>query len=108
MTPLIASVPLLFGLTRGLQRAVIDDDPVPLGGDDGTAIALGGDCLADVAAVRSQPEVFGTVASDPTVSQVFAALAVDIDEAVAAIRGVRAQARTPVWMRRRPTNTGEE
>ena len=51
-----------------------------------TAVALGGDCLADVAAVRAQPEVFGTVASDPTVSRVFAALAVDVDDAVAAIR----------------------
>ena len=45
--------------------------------DVATAVALGGDCLADVAAVRAQPEVFGPVASDPTVSRLFAALAAD-------------------------------
>jgi len=70
--------------------------------DVATAVALGGDCLADVAAVRSQPEVFGSVASDPTVSRVFTALATDADEAVTAIRQVRARARSVVWTRRRP------
>src|SRR3954447_7343412 len=33
------------------------------------AVALGGDCLADLAAVRAQPEGFGPLASDPTVSR---------------------------------------
>ena len=37
--------------------------------DVATAVALGGDCLADVAVVRAQPQVFGPVASDPTVSR---------------------------------------
>jgi DDE family transposase len=81
-------------------RAVHDPGKVLL--DVATAVALGGDCLADVAAVRSQPAVFGPVASDPTVSRLFTALAADVDEAVAAIRDVRAQARAAVWSRRRP------
>lgn len=97
------------GLGRGLsnalapwrsERAVHDPGKVLL--DVATAVALGGDCLADVAAVRAQPEVFGTVASDPTVSRLFAALAGDVDEAVAAIRQARANARAVVWARRRP------
>jgi len=29
------------------------------------AVATGGDCLADIAQVRSEPGVFGHVASDP-------------------------------------------
>jgi hypothetical protein len=33
------------------------------------ALALGGDCLADVAMLRSQPELSGPVASDPVVSR---------------------------------------
>ncbi len=70
--------------------------------DVATAVALGGDCLADVAAVRAQPELFGSVASDPTVSRLFAALAADVDAAVAAIRQARAGARAAVWARRRP------
>jgi hypothetical protein len=32
-------------------------------------LALGGDCLADVAVLRAQPELFGPVASDPMVSR---------------------------------------
>ena len=32
------------------------------------AIGMGGDCLADIGVVRAQPELFGPVASDPTVS----------------------------------------
>ena len=60
---------------------------------------VGGD---DVAAVRAQPTMFGPVASDPTVSRLFAALAIEVDEAVAAIRGAPAQARAAVWARHRP------
>ncbi|MFT4296110.1 MAG: IS1380 family transposase [Micropruina sp.] len=96
-------------LDRGLSRALSTWRPTRATHDPGkvlldvaTAVALGGDCLADVAAVRAQPELFGTVASDPTVSRVFTALAADVDDAVAAIRAVRADARAAVWRRRRP------
>jgi hypothetical protein len=97
------------GLGRGLSRALSPWRPARASHDPGKvlldvaiAVALGGDCLAEVAALRAQPEVFGTVASDPTVSRVFAALAADVDGVVAAIRGVRAQARTTAWARCRP------
>lgn len=82
------------------ERSVHDPGKVLL--DVATAVALGGDCLADVAAVRAQPEVFGPVASDPTISRLFARLAGDVDEVVTAIRAVRAAARARVWQRRRP------
>ena len=32
-------------------------------------MALGGDCLADIAVLREQPELAGPVASDPVVSR---------------------------------------
>ncbi|MGH3449110.1 MAG: IS1380 family transposase, partial [Nocardioidaceae bacterium] len=83
-----------------VDRARHDPGKVLL--DIASAVALGGDCLADVAAVRAQPEVFGEVASDPTVSRLFAALAADADAAVAAIRGVHGRARQRVWGQRRP------
>ncbi|GAB3869681.1 IS1380 family transposase [Nocardioides maradonensis] len=70
--------------------------------DLATAVALGGDCLADIAAVRAQPAIFGFVASDPTVSRLFATLADDVDAAVVAIRRARADARAAVWAARRP------
>jgi hypothetical protein len=97
------------GLGRGLSRALSPWRPVRASHDPGKvlldvalAVALGGDCLADVAAIRSQPQVFGMVASDPTISRVFAALALDVDDAVAAIRDVRADARAAAWAQRRP------
>lgn len=97
------------GLDRGLSRwlspwraARAEHDPGKVLLDVATAVALGGDCLADVAALRCQPEVFGSVASDPTVSRVFASLAGEVDAAVAAIRAVRAEARARVWARARP------
>jgi hypothetical protein len=65
--------------------------------DLAVAVALGGDCLADVAVLRESPAVFGRVASDPTVSRTVDALAADAPRALAAIAGARAQARARVW-----------
>jgi hypothetical protein len=45
-----------------LPRAV--HDPGKIVTDLTVVVALGGDCLADVAVVRSQPGLFGPVASD--------------------------------------------
>lgn len=70
--------------------------------DLAVAIALGGDCLADIGVVRAQPELFGPVASDPTVSRLFEALAEQPAEAIAAIRSARAHARARVWSHRSP------
>jgi hypothetical protein len=80
------------------EQAVHDPGKVLL--DLATAVALGGDCLADVAAVRAQPGLFGPVASDPTVSRLFAVLAADADAAVVAIRSAHAGARVASWARR--------
>jgi hypothetical protein len=77
-------------------------DPAKVLVDVATAVALGGDSLVDVAAVRAQPEVFGLVASDPTVSRLITALAADIDASLPAIRAAVARARAAVWARRRP------
>ena len=69
------------GLTKGLSRGrrpwradrwVHDPGKIVL--DLAVAVALGGDCLADAAVVRAQPELFGPVASDPTVSRLIEAL----------------------------------
>lgn len=65
--------------------------------DLAVAIALGGDCLADVALVRAQPELFGTVASDPTISRLLDALGGEPAAAITAIRAARAAARAAVW-----------
>ena len=54
-------------------------------------LAAGGDCPADVAALRAQPGLLGPVASDPTVSRLVHTLAGD-PAALGAIRGARAAA----------------
>ncbi|WTC20997.1 IS1380 family transposase [Streptomyces cellulosae] len=65
--------------------------------DVALAVALGGDCLADVGVLRAEPAVFGPVASDPTVSRLVDALAASGEKALTAIRSARAEARGRVW-----------
>ena len=87
-------------------RAVHDPAKTVL--DLAIAIALGGDCVADVAVVRAQPELFGPVASDPTISRLIDRLGADPENAVAAIRAARAAARDRVWGHRSPVSpTGQ-
>ncbi len=76
-------------------RAVHDSGKVLL--DATLAVALGGDCLADVGMLRAKPTVFGPVAFDPTVSRIIDTLAAAGPKALSAIRGSRAEARERVW-----------
>jgi hypothetical protein len=61
------------------------------------SLAMGGDCLADIAQLRAHPQVFGPVASDPTVSRLIDTLAADAPAALAAINAARAAARRTAW-----------
>jgi Transposase DDE domain group 1 len=72
-------------------------DPAKVLCDLAISLALGGDCLADVAVLRAEPGVYGRVASDPTVSRTIDALAADADHVLAAIDVARAHARATVW-----------
>jgi hypothetical protein len=72
-------------------------DPGKIVTDLVVALALGGDCLADVAVLRAQPQLFGPVASDPVVSRLISRLAGDLPAALKAIRAVRAAARQRAW-----------
>jgi Transposase DDE domain group 1 len=76
-------------------RAVLD--PGKILTDLAVMLALGGDCLADVAVLRDQPQLRGPVASDPVVSRLVSALAADAPRALAAIRKARAAARERAW-----------
>jgi hypothetical protein len=88
------------GLADGLARwraprAV--HDPGKILTDLVTTLALGGDCLADIAVLRAQPDLAGPVASDPVVSRLVTALAADAPRALRAIRKARAAARDRAW-----------
>jgi len=92
------------GLDQGLSHALsrwrkpcARHDPGKVVTDLALALAVGGDCLADVAVLRAEPAVFGAVASDPTVSRLVDTLAADADQALTAIDSARAAARARVW-----------
>jgi hypothetical protein len=72
-------------------------DPAKIILDLAVGLAIGGDCLADIAQLRAAPEVFGLVASDPTVSRCLDTLAADASSALAAINTARAATRARVW-----------
>jgi hypothetical protein len=92
------------GLDRGLDAALerwrqprAVHSPGKIITDLAVAVALGGDCLADVAMLRAQPELSGPVASDPVVSRLVTRLAAEAPRALKAIRAARAAARQRAW-----------
>jgi Transposase DDE domain group 1 len=101
---LLAQTLRATGLDRGLDAALerwrqprAVHSPGKIITDLAVAVALGGDCLADVAILRAQPELFGPAASDPVVSRLVTRLAADAPRALKAIRAARAAARQQAW-----------
>jgi len=101
---LLVTTATTVGLDRAMSAALEPwrhplavHDPGKVLLDLAMAIAIGGDCLADIGQVRAMPAVFGPVASDPTVSRLIDRLAVDVDRAERAIDAARAQTRRVVW-----------
>ena len=100
LTQTLRATGLEAGLTAALQRwraprAV--HDPGKIITDLAVALALGGDCLADIALLRAEPGLHGLVASDPVVSRLVTRLAADAPRALKAIRAARAAARQRAW-----------
>jgi Transposase DDE domain group 1 len=89
------------GLDQGLSQALerwrpsrAVHDPGKIMCDLAVMLALGGDCLADIAILRAAPELFGSIPSDPTVSRLVKTLAEAGPKALRAIRKARARAWT--------------
>ncbi len=100
-TALLAGVADRVGLTAGLSDALeglrvrrSQHDPGRVVRDLALSLADGGDCLADLRALRDQESLFGGVASDATAWRVLAALD---ERRLLAIRAARAEARRRVW-----------
>src|SRR3712207_4582480 len=74
------------------RRPLARHDPGKIVLDLAISLAMGGDCLADIGQLRAHPQVFGAVASDPTVSRCLDTLAADAPAALAAIAAARAAA----------------
>ncbi|MFD0535217.1 IS1380 family transposase [Actinomadura luteofluorescens] len=83
-------------LSAGLERwrkPRATHDPGKVVADLAVMLALGGDCLSDIAVLRAEPELFGPVPSDPTVSRLVTSLAQACPQALRAIRKARSSAR---------------
>ena len=100
---LLAEAADRLGLTGALSRALAPmrerrgrHDPGRVVRDLAVMLADGGDCLADLRAVRDQPPLFGPVASDATAFRVIDRIARD-PELLAALRAARARAREHAW-----------
>ncbi|WP_426977316.1 IS1380 family transposase [Pseudarthrobacter sp. O4] len=93
------------GLGAGLSEALgpwrkpfARHDPGKILTDVALSLATGGDCVSDVDRLRSQPQVYGLVASDPTISRLIRTLSTaGPGKALAAINTARAAARAHVW-----------
>ena len=102
------------GLARGLRTALAPwrrplavHDPAKVILDLAVAVALGGDALADAAVVRSEPGVYGPVASEAggtsrlrgPISRTIAALAKNARKVERAVAAARKAARQAAWQR---------
>ena len=90
------SVAMRESMSRWRKPTAVHD-PGKVLTDLAVTLALGGDCLADAAVVRSEPGVFGRVASEATVSRTISVLAGDADRVLAAMAAARKAARVRAW-----------
>lgn len=100
-TRLLAEMADFTGLSDALSDALSPTvrrarrhDPGRVLLDLALTLADGGDCLSDLAVLRDQPNLFGSVASTPTASRVIDS--VDA-ERLCSIRSARAKARARAW-----------
>ena len=101
-TALVAGLSDRLGLTSALSEAFAGTRERAGGHDRGRvlrdlalSLADGGDCLADLGALREQPELFGPVASAPTAWRAVAAAAEE--GGLEGMRQARAAARERAW-----------
>ncbi|ERH15441.1 hypothetical protein HMPREF1549_03307 [Actinomyces johnsonii F0510] len=79
------------------RRSWAVHDPGKIMADLAVCVALGGRCLSDVALLRCQGEVFGPVASDPTVCRLVGTLADHVEAVEAAVNRARTVVRQRAW-----------
>jgi len=107
---LLADLADTTGLTRALGEALAGlrqrqggHDPGRVAVDLAVMIADGGEAIADLAVLRDQAELFGSVASDPTAWRLLSMLD---DAAMARLRQARAGARELAWAQAAETGDG--
>lgn len=101
---LLARTATTSGLAASLSAALTPwrkpfarHDPAKALLDLAISLVLGGDACRDVALIRSEPGLYGLVASDATISRVISTLAADVAAVEKAVATARAAARAHVW-----------
>lgn len=101
LTSMVKGSGIVAGLSEALapwRKPFAIHNPGKILTDLALSLATGGDCVSDVDRLRNQPELYGLIASDPTISRLFKVLsAARPDKALAAINTARAAARAHVW-----------
>ena len=87
----------LSGALAPWRRPLAVHDPGKIVVDLALCAALGGDHLSDLSLLRCAEEVFGPVASDPTVCRLIKTLAGDVEAVEAAVEAARGEVRRRVW-----------
>ena len=95
---LLTETSRVTGLGNELSRALSAwrrpwavHDPGKIMADLAVCVALPGRCLSDLSLLRCEKEIFGPVASDPTVSRLVGTLADHVEAAEAAEAGPAGQ-----------------
>ena len=101
---LLTETSRVTGLDASLSKALSSwrrswavHDPGKIILDLAVCVALGGRCLSDLSLLRCDKEVFGPVASDPTVSRLVGTLADHVEAVEAAVNRARRTVRQRVW-----------
>ena len=87
----------LCGALSSWRRTWSVHDPGKVMADLAVCVALGGRCLSDLSLLRCEKEVFGPVASDPTVCRLVKTLAGDVEAVEAAVNRARKTVRQRTW-----------
>jgi len=87
----------LCGALSSWRRTWSVHDPGKVMADLAVCVALGGRCLSDLSLLRCEKEVFGPVASDPTVCRLVKTLAGDVEAVEAAVNRARKTVRQRAW-----------
>ena len=89
------------GLSAGLEawrKPFARHDPAKIITDLALSLATGGDCISDIDRLRAQPDVYGPVASDPTISRLVTTVStIKPAKGLSAVNAARAAARAHVW-----------
>ena len=91
--------PAMARALDGWRKPAAVHHPAKVLTDLAVTLALGGDCLADAAVIRSEADVYGPVGSEATISRTITTLAADAHRVLKQVAAARRAARARAWAR---------